>query len=697
MHQCSPNLRLNTLLHLIFIIGIDYSRLDEGGGVEDTLRKNKAKWHKSCYNNCSKLKYERALRKRKSEDNLQMTDPVKTRAQVGSITYRDSEESHSVCFFCEEMGGTLHKAATLAIDTRVRSAATQLQDRKLLTKLASGDMHAIDAVYHASCLAGLYNRVRKMQQTSANENEAQSISLEAIALAELVSYIEENRQQGTFVLSNLVKLYSSTLKELGAAVPERINSTRVKERLQSVVPDLKSYNDGKEVRLAFSHNINAALELAENHDFDAEAVHLAKTASIIRRELLKSQPKFNGSFDQHCQRQAVPASLLALVSMILEGSSIKKEKSDENEKLARTAALTISQLLIFNAINRKRATQSSEESVPSRHSIKRETPLPLYLGLVIHAETRKKQLVDKFYRLGLSVSYDRVLQVSTDLGNGVCALYEEEGVVCPPKLRRALFTTGNVDNIDHNTSSRTAKDSFHGTAITLTQHPTEDTNGIDRNSVLLDPEAPKTKVLSQLPESYTDVQPVAVDAKKDRFVPVSGKVSKPATNLTDEGIRSEYHWLNKVKELLDKEKLEKRDYMSWSAHFASLQEEVPRPAAITGLLPLFSENAHTAAMIQHSMKVIKQGVNYVNPEQTPIICMDQPLFALAKQIQWVNADLYGEDKYVVMMGGLHIEMASLKMVGTWLSNSGWDAALVQAEVTTSSRKSRCYFESLAYY
>ena len=43
--------------------------------------------------------------------------------------------------------------------------------------------------------------------------------------------------------------------------------------------------------------------------------------------------------------------------------------------------------------------------------------------------------------------------------------------------------------------------------------------------------------------------------------------------------------------------------------------------------------------------------------------MDQPLFALAKQIQWEFPDLYGEDKYVVMMGGLHIEMAALKSLG----------------------------------
>jgi hypothetical protein len=64
-----------------------------------------------------------------------------------------------------------------------------------------------------------------------------------------------------------------------------------------------------------------------------------------------------------------------------------------------------------------------------------------------------------------------MMQISADLGNSVCAQFEKDGLVCPSKLRKSLFTTASVDNIDHNPSSRTAKDSFHGTAISLTHHP----------------------------------------------------------------------------------------------------------------------------------------------------------------------------------------------------------------------------------
>ena len=87
-------------------------------------------------------------------------------------------------------------------------------------------------------------------------------------------------------------------------------------------------------------------------------------------------------------------------------------------------------------------------------------------------------------------------------------------------------------------------------------------------------------------------------------------------------------------------------------------------------------------MICHSIDVVKTAVEHLNPGQTPVVTFDQPLFALAKQIQWKWPEKYGEDKVVVLFGGLHIEMAALKTLGDWLDGSGWVQTLVQAEITT---------------
>ena len=87
-------------------------------------------------------------------------------------------------------------------------------------------------------------------------------------------------------------------------------------------------------------------------------------------------------------------------------------------------------------------------------------------------------------------------------------------------------------------------------------------------------------------------------------------------------------------------------------------------------------------MIRHGMDVIGKTVNFLNPGQVPVIDCDQPIFAIAKKIQWNWPSLYGEKHFVVMLGGLHTELATLKAVGKWVEDSRWTTALVQAGITT---------------
>jgi hypothetical protein len=51
------------------------------------------------------------------------------------------------------------------------------------------------------------------------------------------------------------------------------------------------------------------------------------------------------------------------------------------------------------------------------------------------------------------------------------------------------------------------------------------------------------------------------------------------------------------------------------------------------LLPLFPDQAKSVAMISHAMNVVKKAVEILNPGQVPIITVDQPLYAVAKQTQ----------------------------------------------------------------
>lgn len=144
-------------------------------------------------------------------------------------------------------------------------------------------------------------------------------------------------------------------------------------------------------------------------------------------------------------------------------------------------------------------------------------------------------------------------------------------------------------------------------------------------------------------------------------------------------------WLEQMKTVMDTDTLQGDETVSWSAYHAGLQppDVVPDSSvAITCMLPLFYDQAKSVAMIRHSMDVVKKAVEILNPGQVPIITVDQPLYTIAKQIQWCWPATHGEDHFIVMFGGLHIEMAALKTLGDLLEGSGWTGALVQAGVAT---------------
>ena len=65
--------------------------------------------------------------------------------------------------------------------------------------------------------------------------------------------------------------------------------------------------------------------------------------------------------------------------------------------------------------------------------------------------------------------------------------------------------------------------------------------------------------------------------------------------------------------------------------------------------------------------------------------MDQPLYALSKQIQWTWPETHGEEMFVLVMGGLHIENSALNLQGEWLDKSGWTSALIEANITSAGR------------
>lgn len=114
--------------------------------------------------------------------------------------------------------------------------------------------------------------------------------------------------------------------------------------------------------------------------------------------------------------------------------------------------------------------------------------------------------------------------------------------MCPPQLHKDVFTVGAVDNIDHNPTSTSAKGSFHGTAISLMQHPMADSM-THQSTVTFTSSKKKSLVL---PEYYTAVDAVMLKSVEPDVPEIMTQIPGDS-HLLPSATAHEYAWLNFVR------------------------------------------------------------------------------------------------------------------------------------------------------
>ena len=96
-----------------------------------------------------------------------------------------------------------------------------------------------------------------------------------------------------------------------------------------------------------------------------------------------------------------------------------------------------------------------------------------------------------------------------------------EKAVCPPELKGGLFTTAAVDSIDHKHSSTNFHDPFHGTEISLFQHPDQEFSGTSRvvTAQTSREVGGDKKMSAALPQTYTNIPPSGLPRQELIVIP----------------------------------------------------------------------------------------------------------------------------------------------------------------------------------
>ena len=137
-----------------------------------------------------------------------------------------------------------------------------------------------------------------------------------------------------------------------------------------------------------------------------------------------------------------------------KASKIDLEVIDLSEKGFSKEPLALAQTMFKFCFNRDGKRRSLKKN---RHDQSKETPFPLCVAIKICSHSRSKTMINWFYfKAGILISYDWLLNITRDLSNQILNQYERDGVFIPCNLKKNIFTIIAKDNIDHNARSTTA-------------------------------------------------------------------------------------------------------------------------------------------------------------------------------------------------------------------------------------------------
>ncbi|KAF5301671.1 hypothetical protein FQA39_LY19092 [Lamprigera yunnana] len=232
--------RLNELNQLKSIpLRLDFSQLNDGTGIFNTLKNNRAVYHKSCRANCSENRIARAQKRSEQESSTKFS-PKKTRQSSGTF-------DKNKCISC-------------ATDTPSTSLFTELGTKKSFKSTQENKEDRLESLseVHASAIALLITHINKVKEDKANCSPV-------------------------FKMLDLANLYSSCMKDMG--VDHIAHSSRLRDRLLNACSYLqRSGKIGQDCLITFQDDLDEVMRSASRH-YDSEAKQYCDVAKVLRKDI----------------------------------------------------------------------------------------------------------------------------------------------------------------------------------------------------------------------------------------------------------------------------------------------------------------------------------------------------------------------------------------------------------------------------
>lgn len=650
-------------------------------------------WHSNCY---ASYTSEQNIRYTTRSDPLKQASHQDEHGAVPSRAFRSgmAPVDWSKCLICKnktyKKSRDLTNVCTFEACQSIQLAAERKGDSSMLHILngVNGDLIAMEAKYHKNCFA---TYVSKKSTLGLAKGEAVDSPHER-AFRELVIDLNVGIEQGrAYDMTSLLAKYRDILVQKGATNPDSYTTQNLKIRLQKHFSNGIVFHQPAErskSELVYSSSVNvqnilnawAVFKPPANgnvsvNDETLQSSEIHRIASLIKQEIRKctgipTRPLNTQDVSMKATRQLIPDCLYLLIKLLVTAGK-RGGPPDALNVLSQSTNMEEERQILSIAQDIIHCNTKGRVKLPKHTS----------LAICVHHLTSSKRLIELLNRMGHCVSYDEMRAVNTSIAEEVLTQVEAFGTVIPTNIKPGAFVQIAADNNDLNEETLDGKNTTHATTMVIYQNK------------MFGPDPPPTTVEQrakrrslQATGTVYDIEECPVRGRRPAVTDHVGSVDMEWYKDTNEEMHTacdtDFIWAllrlcpKKFGEAVIAEVLDKQVIPSWAGFNAILYPEMPRVSNI-GYCPMVDGSSNDYSTIYTVLKHA-QKISTAMGQADTVITFDLAIYSKAKEIQWRFPNEFSN--VVVRMGGFHIALNFLSLLGKKYADSGLDDLLIESGV-----------------
>ena len=644
---------------------------------------NDVLWHSSCYETyTSRHNLQYCLSRPLSDDHHQ--EP-RTRHTLISFDW-------SKCIFCKnatrKKEKQLLRISTFEACNSIKQSAVAREDTELLSILNSVnyDLIASEGRYHKSCHASYTSKVNiKRKRESATPREENIFDEAFHQLLQVITPEIENGK--AYDMNVLLMMFRKEIEKKGNEA-DSYTKQKLKARLithfkQELVFHQPPQQSKPEVvyssSISLMDAINAAsscapsdsersMSAAETEPIACEFLDIFSVAFRIRHEIMKCKgidinPLNIEDLQLDTAKRLLPQSLYWLIRWIVTGEPLG------DHTIASAPNITDERKIIM----------VGQDLIHCASHARVKLPKQVGLAMCVKHLTGSKQLITLLNRMGHCSSYEEIAQVETSLANESLARSDYSGVLIPTNINPGAFIQMAADNNDINEETIDGKNTTHATTLAIYQRQQY---GPMPARVVRANHSKRRRSLDSTRELVV-IEDVNVGGRRPNLADFVGK-DVITWFQSDRQILStcidDVCWmllrLSDPFMLCNQQKPEEQTTPGWSGFNTLTYPSIPVKTMI-GYHPMIHAEASNFSTLYTLMK-LAQKICESTGQRDSVITFDLDLYAKAKQLQMRYPNEFKDT--VIRMGGFHIALNYLALLGKKYAQSGLEDLLIESGV-----------------